>query len=139
LMLSLGLLGCRVCVCVDSMVEGGRSLEQATATADGGGRWGRAKPGGEEGNHAGGAAKKPGKGSNTMQHVHAEHCLSGPCKCALRFVLLYFSQLCSHFSPLFHTSRCIFNNVDKQYPTRRPKKNHHDQNQIKGVSTTTEI
>ena len=45
-------------------------------------------------------------GSNTMQHVHAQHWLSGPSKCALRFVLLHFSQLCSHFSPLFHTSRC---------------------------------
>ena len=39
--------------------------------------------------------------NNAMQHVHAQHCLSGPSKCALRFVLLHFSQLCSHFSPLF--------------------------------------
>ena len=43
-----------------------------------------------------------------------QHCLSGPSKYALKFVVLHFSQLCSYFSPLFHTSRCIFNCVDKQ-------------------------
>ena len=52
-----------------------------------------------------------------MQHVHAQHCLSGPSKCALRFMLLYFSQLCLHFFLLFYTSQCIFNGIDNQYPT----------------------
>jgi len=62
------------------------------------------------------------RGNNTIQHVHAQHCLSGPSKCALRFVLLHFFQLCSHFSPLFHTSRCIFNGIDKQCPAYRLQK-----------------
>jgi len=42
--------------------------------------------------------------NNVLQHGHAQHVLSVPFKCALRFVLLALSPLLNTLSPLFHTT-----------------------------------
>ena len=42
--------------------------------------------------------------NNVLQHGHAQHVLSVPFKCALRFVLSALSSLLNTLSPLFHAT-----------------------------------